>query len=83
VDVPFNQHVERAVEQEFAQAVDEGQRQPGDLLFGISGLFPLADIASKGANGCLARLRARGEEKVFAGLARLGFELEMGEFVAF
>jgi hypothetical protein len=82
VQVTLDEHVERTVEQEFAQSVDECQRQPGDLLFGVSGLLPLADVAGKGANGCVSCLGGGGEEKIFARLACLGFELEMGEFVA-
>jgi hypothetical protein len=81
-EVPLNQHVERAVEQEFAESVDEGQRQPGDFLLRVASLFPLAYIAGKRPNGSLPCLGGGGEEKIFAGLARLGFELEMGEFVA-
>lgn len=80
--VPLNQHVERAVEQEFAESVDQRQRQPGDLLFGVSGLFPLADVARERPDGRVPCLGGGGEEKVFANLARLGFELKMGQFVA-
>jgi hypothetical protein len=82
VQVALDEHVERAVEQEFAQSVDQCQRQPGDLLFGVSGLLPLADIAGKGSNGSLPCLGGSRKEKIFANFARLGFELEMGEFVA-
>jgi hypothetical protein len=78
----LDEHVERAVEQEFAKSVDECQRQLGDLLFGVSGLLPLANVAGKGSNGSLPCLGGGGEEKVFANLASFGFEFEMGKFVA-
>jgi hypothetical protein len=81
--VALDKHVERAVEQEFAKPVDQRQRQPGDFLLRIAGLFPLADIARKRPDGRVPRLGGGGEEKIFANLARLGFELEVGEFVAF
>ena len=80
--VALDEHVERAVEQEFAKPVDQCQRQPGDLLFGVSRLLPPSDIAGKRPDGRVPRLGGGGEEKIFANLARLGFELEMGEFVA-
>ena len=79
--VALDEHVERAVEQEFTQPVDERQRQAGDLLFGVSGLLPLADVAGKGASGGGLCPGGGRKEKIFAGLARLGFELEVGQLV--
>jgi hypothetical protein len=78
--VSLDEHVERTVEQEFAEAVD--QRQPGDFLLRVAGLFPLADVAGERPDGRVSRPGGRGEEKIFANLAGFGFELEMGEFVA-
>ena len=76
-DVPLNQHVERAVEQKLTKPVDQRQRNLGDLFFGVPSLFPLADVFGNRANGCVSCLGGGGKEKVFAGLARLGFELEV------
>ena len=81
--VALDEHVERAVEQEFAKPVDQCQRQPGDFLLRVAGLFPLADVARKRPDGRVPSLGRGGEEKVFADLASFGFELEVGEFVAF
>ena len=81
-DVPLNEHIERTVEQEFAKPVDQRQRNLGNLLFGVSRLLPLANISGDRSYGRFACLGGRREEKIFAGLARFGFELEVGEFVA-
>jgi hypothetical protein len=80
--VALDEHVERTVEQEFAQSVDKGQRQPGDFLLRVASLFPLADVARKRPDGRFSCLGCGRKEKIFAGLARFGFELEMGKFVA-
>jgi len=53
------------------------------LFFRVPGFFPLANVSSNSANGCFSCLGGGSEEKVFAGLAGFGFELEVGEFVAF
>jgi hypothetical protein len=76
--VPLNQHVQRTVEQEFAETVDQRQRNLGDLFFGVPGLFPLADVSGNRANGCVPCLGGGRKEKILAGLASLGFELEVG-----
>jgi hypothetical protein len=80
--VSLNQHIERTIKQKLTKPVDQCQCDLGDLFFGVPGLFPFADVAGNCANGgvpCLGRGR---KEKIFASLARFGFELEMGEFVA-
>ena len=80
--VSLNQHIERAIKQKLTKPADQRQRNLGDLFFGVSGLFPFADVSGNSANSCVSCFGGGGEEKVFASLARLGFELEMGEFVA-
>jgi hypothetical protein len=80
--VALDEHVERTVEQEFAEPVDQRQRQPGNFLLGEAGFFPLADVARERPDGRVQRPSGGGEEKVFASRARFGFELEVGEFAA-
>ena len=70
------------VEQEFAKPVDQRQRDLSDLLFGVSSLLPLPNISSYRSYGCLSCLGGGREEKIFADLASLRFELEVSEFVA-
>ncbi len=82
-EMPLNQHVQRTVEHEFAEAIDQRQRQLGDFLLRVAGLFPPADVARKRPDRRVPCLGRSGEEKVFANLARFGFELKVGEFVAF
>ena len=81
--VSLNQHIERTIEQKLTKPVDQRQRDLGDLFFGVPGLFPFADVAGNRANGGVPGPGGGRKEKVFARLARFGFELEMGEFVAF
>jgi hypothetical protein len=81
--VSLNQHIERAIKQKLTKPADQRQRNLGDLFFGVSGLFPFANVSGNSANGCVSCFGGGGEEKVFAYFASLGFELEMGEFVAF
>src|SRR6266446_9498419 len=55
-DVPLNQHIQRTVEQEFANPVDQRQRNLSYLLFGVSSLLPLPNISSYRSDGCLSCL---------------------------
>ena len=78
----FDQHVQRTVEEEFAKSANKRQRNFGNFLFGESGFLPPADVAANDANGRFFCLGSDRVKKIFASLARFGFELEVSEFVA-
>jgi hypothetical protein len=79
--MPLNEHVEWTVEQKFAKPADKRPRDLGNLPLGVSSLLPFAHVSGNRADRSFSRLGRGRKEQILASLARLSFELEMGEFV--